>query len=246
MPHRRYTFVLIHGSWHDGGLWAPVAEHLRRLGHGVHTPTIAGHGRHADKDVTHDQAVASIVDYLNDHDLDDFVLVGHSFGGTIISKVAEVMPERIRRLVFFGAFVLQDGNSVADEIPPRYAELFRQLVTDGAIPLPYEIWRDSFINDADHELAEESFARLSPEPVAMMEDKVSLRRFYELIEAGRLRCSYLNCTEDVAMPHGEYAWHPRFSARLGLCRLVQMGGSHEVMFTDPTGLATKIVEAGRD
>ena len=48
------------------------------------------------------------------------------------------------------------------------------------------------------------------------------------------------------MPHGEYAWHPRFSARLGLCRIVQMPGGHEALFSAPELLAAKIIEAGRD
>lgn len=58
--------------------------------------------------------------------------------------------------------------------------------------------------------------------------------------------SYLNGTEDIALPPGEWGWHPRMSSRLGLYRLVQMPGSHELIFSNPTGLADKIIEAGRD
>jgi hypothetical protein len=74
-------------------------------------------------------------------------------------------------------------------------------------------------------------------------DKLDLAAFY----ASQIPRSYLNCTEDNAMPHGEqFSWHPRFSNRLGLFRLVQMPGSHEVLFTNPVGAAAKLVEAGRD
>ena len=90
-------FVLVHGSWHHGGLWKPVADHL--AGHEVTTPTVAGHGKDADKDVSHDDCVQSIVDHIVSNDLSDIVLVGHSFGGTVISRVAGEIPERIRRLV---------------------------------------------------------------------------------------------------------------------------------------------------
>ena len=58
--------------------------------------------------------------------------------------------------------------------------------------------------------------------------------------------SYLYCSEDMAVPQGEWGWHPRMSSRLGLFRLVQMPGSHEVMFSNPAGLAEKIIAAGRD
>jgi hypothetical protein len=77
-------------------------------------------------------------------------------------------------------------------------------------------------------------------------EKLDLKKFYELIQSGQVACSYLNCTEDIALPQGEWGWHPRMSNRLGLFRLVQMPGSHEVIFSNPTGLAEKIIEAGRD
>jgi hypothetical protein len=54
------------------------------------------------------------------------------------------------------------------------------------------------------------------------------------------------CTEDTVMPPGEWAWHPRMSTRLGAYRLVAMPGSHEVIFSNPMGLADKLIEAGRD
>ncbi len=56
----------------------------------------------------------------------------------------------------------------------------------------------------------------------------------------------LNGTEDIALPPGEWGWHPRMSRRLGPYRLVQLPGTHEVIFSDPNGLADKIIEAGRD
>jgi hypothetical protein len=57
--------------------------------------------------------------------------------------------------------------------------------------------------------------------------------------------SYINCTEDTAMPHG-LPWHPRLSQKLGLFRLVQTPGSHELCFSNPPRLAQAIIEAGRD
>jgi len=53
-------------------------------------------------------------------------------------------------------------------------------------------------------------------------------------------------SDDIALPPGEWRWHPRMSSRLGLYRLVQMPGSHELIFSNPTGLADKVIEAGRD
>jgi hypothetical protein len=72
---------------------------------------------------------------------------------------------------------------------------------------------------------------------------LDLKQFYSL----PIPKSYLYCTEDNVLPQGEqWGWHPRMSNRLGLFRLVQMPGSHEVMFSNPVGLAEKIIVAGRD
>jgi hypothetical protein len=72
---------------------------------------------------------------------------------------------------------------------------------------------------------------------------LDLKRFYTL----QTPRSYIHCTEDTALPPGEqWGWHPRMSSRLGLFRLVQIPGSHEVMFTAPARLAAAIVDAARD
>jgi pimeloyl-ACP methyl ester carboxylesterase len=113
---------------------------------------------------------------------------------------------------------------------------------DNTVTLPFDIWREAFIQDADLETARRTYDQLSSEPLQPILDKLDLKRFYRL-ETPK---TYLNGTEDTALPPGEWGWHPRMSSRLGLHRLVQLPGSHEVMFTNPELLAEKIVEAGRD
>src|SRR6266704_442803 len=155
------TFVLVHGSWHDGTAWQPTIQRLEGEGHKASAPTIAGHGKRVQKNVNHAQCTQSIVDYIVDHSFSDIVLLGHSFGGTIISKVAETVPERIRRLVFLNAFVLQDGNSLNDEVPKSYVDLFDQIAqasADNTVMLPFTIWREAFINDADLKLAQFAYS----------------------------------------------------------------------------------------
>lgn len=238
-------FVLIHGSWHDGSAWTPVIKHLERNGHTAFGPTVAGHGKGVNKQVTHAQSTQSVVDFIVSNHLTDIVLVGHSYGGTIISKVAEIMPERIRRLVFWNAFVLNHGESMHDTVPPQYRALFQQLAQaspDNTVTLPFPIWREAFINDGDLALAQSSYEQLSSEPYQQIIEPLDLQTFYTL----QTPKSYLNGMDDMALPQGEWGWHPRLSSRLGLFRLVQMPGSHELIFSNPRGLAEKIIEAGRD
>ncbi len=242
------TFVLVHGSWHDGSAWAPVINYLEGKGHQAFGPTVAGHGKGVNKAVTHAQSTQSIVDFIVQKDLNAVVLVGHSYGGTIISKAVEQVPDRIKRLIFWNAFVLNDGECMNDNVPPHYHALFDDMVKaspDNTVMLPFPIWREVFINDGDLETAKWSYEQLSSEPYQFTE-KLDMKKFYVIIHSGQVACSYLNCTEDNSMPQGAWGWHPRMSSRLGLFRLVQMPGSHEVIFTNPIGLAEKIIEAGRD
>ena len=239
------TFVLVHGSWHDGSAWQAVIDQLEAKGHQAFAPTIAGHGKGVNKNVNYAQCTQSIVDYIVSKDLTDIVLLGHSFGGTIIAKVAEAIHDRIRRLIFFNAFILNDEESIRDNLPPDSQALLDKLAResdDNTITMPFEIWREAFLNDADLELAQSSYAQLSPEPYQPLIDKLDLKQFYSL----SIPKSYLYCTEDTALPQGEWGWHPRMSSRLGQFRFVQMPGSHEVMFSNPVSLAEKIIVAGRD
>ncbi len=236
-------FVLVHGSWHDGSAWDAVIQNLCNKGHHAHNPTIAGHGKGVDKGVNHVQCTTSITDYIVDEGLTDIILVGHSFGGTVIAKVAERIPDRIKRLVFWNAFVVEDGNSLNDELPPHYRDLFAELASasrDNTVKMPFSIWHQAFINDADMDLARATYEQLSTEPYQPFIDKLDLKRFYSL----NIPKSYLNCVDDIALPQGEWGWHPRMSNRLGLYRLVQMPGSHEALFTAPRTLADKLIEAG--
>ena len=94
------SFVLVHGSWHDGSSWSAVVRRLHSRGHIALAPTLAGCGKGAARQVTHAQSTQSLVDFVVARDLTDIVLVGHSFGGTIVSKAVEVIAERVRRWCF--------------------------------------------------------------------------------------------------------------------------------------------------
>ena len=112
------TFVLLHGSWHGGWAWEPAAWCLRELGHEAYAPTYPGHQAGAPRaGIRHQDYVRSVVGFIEGRDLRDVVLVGHSFGGSVVSRVSQEIPERLARLVFHTAFVVEDGASVNDNFP---------------------------------------------------------------------------------------------------------------------------------
>jgi pimeloyl-ACP methyl ester carboxylesterase len=239
------TYVLVHGAWHTGELMEPVARHIREKGHVVHCPTLAGNRPDDDRSaIGLADAARSLVDFLEQRNLTDVRLMGHSYGGMVISQAADAVPQRIRRLVYVNAFVPLNGQCLNDMVPPHYKALFDGVAAanGNAVMLPYPIWREAFINDADAALAESSYARLNPHPYRTFTEPVSLRTELAALEIGK---SYVNFLQDTALPHS-LPWHPRLSERLGLFRLVEAPGSHETCFTNPALLAEKIIEAGRD
>lgn len=239
------TYVLVHGAWHTGDLMEATAAPIRAAGHDVHTPTIKGNAPGDDRRSGLEAAIASIADYITGHDLTGIVLVGHSYGGMVITGVADRIPDRIARLVYWNAFVPNDGESLNDMVPPHYTALFDQIAgasPDNSVVMPYPIWREAFMNDTDGAQSQAAYDQLNPHPYATFTDKISLKTNPAAMQVAK---SYINFTEDTALPQS-LGWHPRLSEKLGLFRLVQRRGGHEVCFTNPEGLAEAIMAAGRD
>jgi pimeloyl-ACP methyl ester carboxylesterase len=87
-------------------------------------------------------AIKSIVDYLTEKNLKDVMLVGHSYGGMVITGVAYQVPDRIHRLVYWNAFVPNNGECLNDMVPPPYVALFDQVAAqrgDNSVVLPFPI-----------------------------------------------------------------------------------------------------------
>jgi len=235
------TFVLVHGSWHGGWAWDAVARELSRKGHRPHAPTLMGHGPNANRvGITHKDCVDSVSAYIRHHQLQDIVLVGHSFGGSVVQKVVEQLSNRIGSVVFVDALVLADDQCVFDNLPVEYVAAFNGLAaasSDNTMLVPWEIWRDNFMQDAPESTARSVWEQLAPEPNQVNHDKLDLKRFYSL----SVPKSFIYCRQDKALPPGYF--HPGMSSRLGAFRLLEMDGSHEVMFTRPAELADKVIEA---
>jgi pimeloyl-ACP methyl ester carboxylesterase len=110
------TFVFVHGGWGGGWSYKQVARRLRALGHEVYTPTLTGlgeraHVRPAGPAVDLDFHIRDILAVLRWEDLTDVWLVGHSYGGFVITGVADRAPERIGALVYVDAYVPENGDS---------------------------------------------------------------------------------------------------------------------------------------
>src|SRR5580700_2534506 len=97
------TYVLVHGGGHGGWCWQRVVPLLRAAGHEVYTPTLTGLGERSHllrPDIDLDTHIADVVGVLRYEDLTDVILVGHSYGGMVITGVADRALARIGQLVY--------------------------------------------------------------------------------------------------------------------------------------------------
>jgi pimeloyl-ACP methyl ester carboxylesterase len=125
------TFVLVHPAWFGGWCWKKVSSLLRSDGHDVYTPTMTGLGERAHlaaPAVGLGVHIDDVVEAMTVEDLTDAIVVGNSSGGTVITGVADRVPERIDKLVYLDAFVPEDGQSTRDLIAPERRVVMERLV----------------------------------------------------------------------------------------------------------------------
>jgi len=125
------TYVLVHGATAGGWIWPPIPAMLRQAGHTVYTPTLTGLGERAhliSPDIGLNTHINDIVGVFTYEDLRDVILVGHSYGGAVVTGAAERIPERIRQLVYLDALIPEDGQAVKDLYPLDIAKLLAEYI----------------------------------------------------------------------------------------------------------------------
>lgn len=145
-------FVLVHGAWQGGYVYARVARLLRDAGHDVYTPTLTGLGDRshlAHLAINLDTHIQDIVNVFKHEDISDAILCGHSYGGMVITGVADKISERIRSLIYIDAFAPADGQSLNDITGPEttLAVLDQARANGGMVPpIPAAAFN---VNEAD-------------------------------------------------------------------------------------------------
>jgi pimeloyl-ACP methyl ester carboxylesterase len=228
------TFLFVPGAWLGGWCWRNVAASLRASGHTVLCPTLTGLGERAhllSPEIDLETHVSDIVGLFHYRDLSGVILVGHSYGGTVITAVAERMPERIARLVYLDASVPRDGESNNDVIGPTMAAQLRSLAVSGGdgwkVPPP-----DYVVARLPEALRPWVGERLTPHPLRPFDDRVHLVS----PAAAALPRVFIQTTQSdlyngLMARAREAGWY---------CR--EIGGGHYPMFTQPEAVASALKE----
>ena len=223
------TFVLVHGAWHGSWCWKRVRKSLQAGGHDVFTPTLTGVGERShllSPQVTLDTHIDDVVNLIRWEDLSDVVLCGHSYGGCVISGVADRVADRIRALVYLDAFVLQDGQSLHDTLPPAVRDQQLELAQQHGEgwktpPIPAEVFN---VNPVDRDWVNR---QCTMQPLATFLQPLKLTGqldavkdvtfvlasgfvegspfpvFYELAKARGWKTSAVDCGHDVMLDRPE-------------------------------------------
>jgi pimeloyl-ACP methyl ester carboxylesterase len=167
------TFVLVHGAWAGGWAWIRVVDLLTARGHRVHAPTLSGLGERshlADRNIDLTTHVNDIVNEIRWKDLESIVLVGHSYGGFVITGVAEQLLDRIASIVYVDAFVPSDGQSFADVMP--YWDFLGTTIP--AFPLQ----PGDYQSEADRAWVD---SKATPHPTASFKEKLRVTGAYKRV-----------------------------------------------------------------
>jgi len=229
------TFLLVPGAWLGGWCWRHVALDLRTGGHRVIPATLTGLGERAhllSPDVDLDMHISDIVALFEYRDLHDVILVGHSYGGTVITGAAEQVADRIRRLVYLDASVPRDGESNDAVIGSAMAAQLRASAMaegDGwkVPPAPYVLQRLS-----EHPLREWVAARLKPHPLRPLAQPVRLRsRQAAMLPRAFIQTTQSDLYRGLMARAREAGWY---------CH--EIGGGHYAMITEAKAVAAVLNE----
>ncbi len=229
------TFLLVHGAWHGGWCWRRVADRLRARGHAVFTPTLTGLGERAHllhPDIDLSLHVADVLGVIKYERLSDIVLVGHSYGGCVISGVAEAAADKIRSIVFLDAFIPENGESLFDVVQPAVKEVIQGVLDRGETMVPVRDAAAFKVNEKDRAWVD---SLATPQPIRTFTEKIKLTGARDRIaQKIYIRASgYPNVSFDKALARvkADRSW-----------RTYEVPCGHDVMIDEPERLTEILIE----
>ena len=231
------TYVLVHGAWHGGWCWRKVARALTATENDVHTPTLTGLGERAhllSPEVGLETHIQDVVGTLEVEDLKEVVLVGHSYGGIVVTAVADRVPQRIARLVYLDAVVPRDGECMYDRAPAQVKAHFEEHAKTGGSGwrVPVGAVSAQFLGLTDEEDVRWVMPKLTPHPVRTFREIVRLSPGFP-----QMPRTYINCIGN--RPFGQ----PRTVQADGINDYHEVRTGHDAMVTTPqdiVGLLRKV------
>ena len=228
------TFVLVHGAWHGGWCWDRVSPLLRAAGHEVHSPTLTGLSERAhliSPQVGLDTHVRDVVQLIDILQLQDVVLVGHSYAGQIVTAVADRRPEIVRMRMYVDAFVGSDGESARDLLPAAVEHHWAQSAADDGFGWLVPVRKLSVLGVTEQTDIDWLTPRLTPHPWKTYTDRLHLTGAADRVPAAFVECvSWMRVFREQAERARNLAWPVH-----------ELDTGHEAMVTEPRALADMLL-----
>ena len=221
------VLVSVHGAWAGGWQFKRVAPFLEAKGWKVYRPSMSGLGEHlntATADIGLATHIDDIVNFILFEDLHHVILLGHSYGGMVITGVADRIPERISRLVYLDAFLPNDGESVMG------------LRKAGALPIEKMV-KDGFIIPT-WVTPDKPLPKDVPHPLKTFTDPISLKN----PAAAKIPVTYILTVEKGRKPEEDDFYAASERARVRGWPVIIMEGDHVVNWRQPEALARLLLE----
>jgi pimeloyl-ACP methyl ester carboxylesterase len=229
--------VMVHGAWHGGWCWKRVAARLRAGGHDVFTPTLTGLGERvhlAKQRINLDTHLDDILNVLDAEELSNVILVGHSYGGMIVSGIADRAAGKLRSLVYLDAFVPANGKSCVSYLPDELKEAFaKDSKPSGKLPATMPAEALGLTNAEDIAWVKR---RLTPHPYASLAQPLRLSGQ----KSDKLRRFYVRCSKAPS------PWLDGFANDLRNrpeWKVSYLDTGHDCMITAPEDVARIVQEA---
>jgi pimeloyl-ACP methyl ester carboxylesterase len=236
------TYVLVHGGGHGGWCYSRVRPFLIAAGHDVYAPTLTGLGERAHlmrADIDLDFHIGDVVSLLQFEDLRDVILVGHSYGGMVITGVADRASDRVGKLVYLDAATPTNGESLVDHAGPIINAVRPHGETVDGIELVLLPGPDAgrlYGVEDEHDLAWMA-DRLTPHPWQCFEQKLVLNDEDALAAIPQY---HVVCTSTLATREPTRIERARAAGRLW-----DIDTGHDLMITEPEAVADALLAIAR-
>ena len=235
------VYVLVHGGAHGGWCYRKVTPILRAARHEAYAPTLTGLGERSHllhPEVDLDLHITDVVNVLHYEDLQQVILVGHSYGGMVITGVADRVPQRVDHLVYLDGALPEDGESLASMNPSAMEPAHAGARTVDGVELV--LWpdpeADSYYGVTDPDDVSWMRTRLTPHPWKSFAQPLRLR---DAAAVKHIPRTNINCTETLSRRPPE-----RQARAFDADNVWEIDTGHDLMITEPDAVAGMLLRLG--
>jgi len=229
------NYLLVHGAWHGAWCWRRVLPPLTAAGHRVHALTLTGVGERAHllgPAIDLETHIADVTAAMDAEEMDEVILVVHSYAGMLGTAVADRRPQRLRHLVYLDAVLPKPGESWSStHSAETIAARLQAAAASGGLTFPPPDASVFGLDGADRDWVNR---RQTPQPAGVYQDRLD----FDAARIATLPRTFIDCTSPalatIAPARERVRREPGW-------QLIEMATGHDPMVSDPQGLSRHLL-----